>query len=96
MSLVIFPEGKIDDEYPPILNEFKNGPFRLAIVHQIPIVPISIVNIWQIMWDDGLKHGTRPGIVEIYVHEPISTLIFAAENDNNLKEQVFNKINSKL
>ena len=96
MSLVIFPEGKIDDEYPPILNEFKNGPFRLAIVHKIPIVPISIVNIWQIMWDDGLKYGTRPGIAEIYVHEPISTLILAAENDNNLKEQVFNKINSKL
>ena len=96
MSLIIFPEGKIDEEYPPILNEFKNGPFRLAIVHQIPIVPISIVNVWQLMWDNGFKYGTRPGIVEIYVHTPISTLILAADNDDDLKEQVYNKINSKL
>jgi 1-acyl-sn-glycerol-3-phosphate acyltransferase len=96
MSLIIFPEGKIDDEYPPILNEFKNGPFRLAIDHRIPIVPVSIQNIWEIMWDNGFKHGTKPGIGNIYVHEPISTAILAPENADELKEIVYQKINSKL
>ncbi len=96
MSLIIFPEGKIDDLYPPILHEFKNGPFKLAIQHKISIVPVSIQNVWEIMWDSGYKHGTRPGVGEIYIHEPISTAIFAADYADTLKEIVFNKINSKL
>lgn len=95
MSLIIFPEGKIDDLYPPKLHEFKNGPFRLAIEHKVPIVPVSI-NVWQLMWDDGSKYGTRPGIGKVYVHEPISTVILATESADVLKDEVFNKINSKL
>lgn len=96
MSLIIFPEGKIDDQYPPILHEFKNGPFRLAIEKNIPIVPVSIINIWHLVWDNGFTHGTRPGIGDIYVHEPILTSILAEESADFLKEEVFNKINSKL
>jgi 1-acyl-sn-glycerol-3-phosphate acyltransferase len=96
MSLIIFPEGRIDDLYPPILHEFKNGPFRLAIEKNIPIVPVSSINIWQLMWDDGSKYGTRPGIGNIYVHEPISTRILGVESADELKEAVFKKINSKL
>ena len=96
MSLIIFPEGKIDDLYPPILHEFKNGPFRLAIEHNVPIVPVSITNVWEIMWDSGFKHGTKPGLGIIYVHEPISTAVLAVESDDALKQEIFNKINSKL
>ncbi|WP_316766207.1 lysophospholipid acyltransferase family protein [Pedobacter frigiditerrae] len=96
MSLIIFPEGRIDDAYPPVLQEFKNGPFRLAIEKNIPIVPVSVINIWQIMWDDGMKFGTRPGIGDIYVHEPILTTILAEDSADALKEEVFKKINSKL
>lgn len=96
MSLIIFPEGKIDDCYPPVLQEFKNGPFKLAIQHKVAIVPISTVNAWQIMWDDGFKYGSKPGIVDVYVHKPILTSILAPEDDALLKAQVFEKINSKL
>lgn len=96
MSLIIFPEGKIDDLYPPILHEFKNGPFRLAIEKNISIVPVSSINIWKLMWDDGFRHGTRPGIGNIYVHEPISTRILGVESADELKDEVFKKINSKL
>ena len=95
MSLVIFPEGKIDDAYPPVLQEFKNGPFRLAIEKNISIVPVSI-NVWKLMWDDGLKFGTRPGIGEIYIHAPISTSVLGVESADVLKEEIFKKINSKL
>lgn len=96
MSLIIFPEGKIEDVHPPVLQDFKNGPFRLAIEHKIPIVPVSISNVWKIMWDSGFKYGSRPGIGDIYVHEPISTAILAPEYADALKEIVFTKINSKL
>jgi 1-acyl-sn-glycerol-3-phosphate acyltransferase len=96
MSLIIFPEGKIDDAYPPVLQDFKSGPFRLAIEKNIPIVPVSITNAWKIMWDDGIKYGTRPGIVHVQVHQPILTSILAPENDEVLKREVFNSINSKL
>ena len=96
MSLIIFPEGKIDDAYPPVLQDFKSGPFRLAIEKNIPIVPVSIKNVWKIMWDDGAKYGTRPGIIDVYVHEPILTSTLAVENDDVLKEEVYSKINSKL
>ncbi|RZL62254.1 MAG: 1-acyl-sn-glycerol-3-phosphate acyltransferase [Pedobacter sp.] len=95
MSLIIFPEGRIDDLYPPTLHEFKNGPFRLAIEHNIPIVPVSI-KVWPIMWDDGSKYGTRPGVGNVYVHKPISTTILATDSADVLKEEVFNQINSQL
>ncbi len=96
MSLIIFPEGRIDELYPPALHEFKNGPFRLAIEYKIPIVPVSIQDIWEIMWDSGFKYGTRPGVGNIYIHKPIPTAILALENAEELKENVFKKINSKL
>jgi 1-acyl-sn-glycerol-3-phosphate acyltransferase len=95
MSLIIFPEGKIDDAYPPILQDFKNGPFRLAIEKNIPIIPVSI-NVWKLMWDDGMKFGTRPGIGHIYVHSPILTESLIADGADVLKEEIFRKINSKL
>jgi 1-acyl-sn-glycerol-3-phosphate acyltransferase len=95
MSLIIFPEGRIDNVYPPVLQDFKNGPFRLAIEKNIPIVPVSI-NIWKIMWDDGAKYGTKPGVGKIYVHEPILTANLADDSADALKEEVFSKINSKL
>lgn len=96
MSLVIFPEGKIDDHYPPKLAEFKNGPFRLAIDKNIPLVPVSIIDVWKINWDDGSKYGSKPGICDIYVHKPISTSTLADVDADVLKEKVYRLIDSKL
>ena len=96
MSLIIFPEGMIADVYPPILHDFKNGPFRLAIEKKIPIVPVSIVNIWKLMWDNGYKYGTSVGIGNVYVHKPILTTTLAVENADALKEEVYRQIKSKL
>lgn len=96
MSLMIFPEGKIGEEYPPVLHEFKNGPFRLAIEQQIPIIPVSMVNLWEKMWDDGLKYGTRPGICDICIHKPVETAGLSPGDADALKEKVYNIIQSKL
>lgn len=96
MTPVIFPEGKIGDEFPPLLHPFKNGPFRLAIEHQIPIIPITICDNWKICWDDGKVFGVRPGISKVYVHQPIETKGLKIEDDEHLKELVYQKISSKL
>lgn len=96
MSLIIFPEGKIDDHYPPKLHAFKNGPFRLAIEKKVPILPVSIPNVWEIMWDDGGKYGTKPGICDIYIHKPIYTENLLVDDADNLKHEVHRRILSKL
>lgn len=96
MTAVIFPEGKIGDEYPPLLHEFKNGPFRLAIEHQISIIPVSIKDNWRLCWDDGKVYGVKPGISAVFVHAPIDTTGMKLEDDERLKELVYQKINSKL
>lgn len=92
MSLVIFPEGKIDDSYPPILQPFKNGPFRLAIEQGAAIIPVSIIDAWKLMWDDGKIHGTTPGIAHICVHKPIETAGMSVDDADMLKEKVFSAI----
>ena len=43
LSICIFPEGGVPD-HRIILDEFKDGAFRLAINHQIPIVPITFAD----------------------------------------------------
>lgn len=97
MSLIIFPEGRIDSgNYPPTLLPFKNGPFRLAIDKNVPIVPVSITNAWKYMWDDGGKYGSRPGVCDIYVHKPIFTADMDAEGADVLKDEVFRLIASKM
>lgn len=96
MTPIIFPEGKIGEEYPPILHPFKNGPFRLAIEHQIPIIPITIRDNWKICWDDGKVYGVKPGISRVYVHQPIETKGLKIEDDERLKQLVYQKISSKL
>jgi 1-acyl-sn-glycerol-3-phosphate acyltransferase len=89
MSMVIFPEGKIGNEYPPILHEFKNGPFRLAIEHQLPIIPVHIDQLWKMMWDDGFKFGSRPGIGTLWVHQPIETKGLTVDDADALKDRVY-------
>ncbi len=95
-SVIIFPEGIIAEAYPPILQSFKNGAFRLAIEHKIAILPVSITDVWKIMWDDGVKFGTKPGLGTVYIHPPIETKDLTLEDADLLREQVYDKINSKL
>ncbi|RKR83888.1 1-acyl-sn-glycerol-3-phosphate acyltransferase [Mucilaginibacter gracilis] len=95
-TLIIFPEGKIGDEYPPILEEFKSGPFRLAIELKIPILPITSLNTWHILHDSGFKRGSRPGICDIFIHKSIETAHLTINDADLLKDEVYNLINQKF
>jgi 1-acyl-sn-glycerol-3-phosphate acyltransferase len=95
-SMIIFPEGKISDDYPPVLHEFKNGPFKLAIDLKVPIIPVSSANTWKMLWDDGTKYGTKPGICDFYVHKPIATAHLTADDADALRDEVYDIINEKV
>ncbi len=41
LSICIFPEGGVPDDQSILLDSFKDGAFRLAIEHKIPIVPMT-------------------------------------------------------
>ncbi|TYA66265.1 lysophospholipid acyltransferase family protein, partial [Seonamhaeicola marinus] len=43
LSICIFPEGGVPEE-DIVLDTFKDGAFRLAINHQIPIVPLTFAD----------------------------------------------------
>lgn len=94
--VIIFPEGLIADSYPPVLNPFKMGPFRLAIEQNITILPVTIADNWRIMWDDGAKLGSKPGVSKVYVHAPVETAGLNIGDAEELRDQVYGLINKKL
>lgn len=96
ITLIIFPEGKISDDHPPTLHPFKNGPFRLAIEGKVPVVPVTIINTWRILWDNGIKYGSHPGICNIYVHQPIETASLTIDDADNLRDEVYGIIEQKF
>ncbi|MDB5024915.1 MAG: 1-acyl-sn-glycerol-3-phosphate acyltransferase [Mucilaginibacter sp.] len=96
ITMIVFPEGGIADDYPPKLHPFKNGPFRLAIEAKIPIVPVTSLNTWQILWDNGTKYGSRPGICNIFVHQPIETAHLTVDDTADLRDKVYHIIQQKF
>lgn len=91
-SLVIFPEGKIDDQYPPRLHPFKSGAFRMATASNTAIIPVVIHNAWQLFWDDGLKNGSKPGTIHVTVLAPIEANQLDSNNPEDLETTVYNRM----
>jgi 1-acyl-sn-glycerol-3-phosphate acyltransferase len=95
-TMIVFPEGGIADDYPPVLHSFKNGPFRLAIEAGVPIIPVISLNTWKVLWDTGTKYGSRPGICNIFVHKPIETSHLTVADTDNLRDQVYQIIQQRF
>ena len=70
LSICIFPEGGVPEE-DIVLDEFKDGAFRLAINHQIPIVPLSFLDNKKRFSYTFFSGG--PGLMRVIVHEFIQT-----------------------
>lgn len=96
LNVIIFPEGMIAEAYPPVLNPFKMGPFKLAIEQNIAILPITIRDNWKILWDDGSKLGSKPGISNVFVHAPVETAGLVINDADELRTRVFHLINKYL
>jgi 1-acyl-sn-glycerol-3-phosphate acyltransferase len=95
ISISLFPEGTINNKG-PVLGRFKNGPFKLAIEKQVPIVPLTFLNNWKLLPDDYQNRKGHPGIARIIIHEPISTKGMTEDDLENLKSKVYDIINEPL
>lgn len=88
--IAIFPEGKMV-ENPPIMSRFKNGAFSMAIEHEVPIVPITFLNNYELFSDHTDIFGAgRPGIAKIKIHAPI--FVSASTELVPLRDETFETI----
>lgn len=94
-SIVVFPEGGIVTQHPPRMASFKDGPFRMAIQQQVPIVPITFPYNWKVLPDDGSLLFTRHPI-EAIVHLPIPTTGLTLSDVDQLKTQTWEVIDQEL
>lgn len=85
MSVCIFPEGGVP---PPeiILDQFKDGAFKLAISHQIPLVPITFYDTKKRFPFEFFKGG--PGPLRVEVHPFIDTAALTSKDYPKLKRHV--------
>ncbi len=70
VSICIFPEGGVPEEH-IMLDEFKDGAFRLAINHDIPVVPITFGDNKKRLSYTFFSGG--PGIMRVKVHKFLET-----------------------
>lgn len=86
LSICIFPEGGVPDDESILLDEFKDGAFRLAIDHQIPIVPIVYADNKE-RFSYTFLSGS-PGIMRGKIFSFIDTKGLTGENRKELRDQV--------
>jgi len=93
LSICIFPEGGVPEEHIE-LDNFKDGAFRLAINHQIPVVPLT--------FPDNKKrfpfafYSGGPGIVRAKIHKFLNTQNLKISDTKALNEKarkvIFNQL----
>lgn len=93
LSICIFPEGGVPDES-VALDEFKDGAFRMAIAHQIPIVPMTFYDCKKRFPFTFFKGG--PGTLRVKVHSFFETGILADDDKSTLREEVRETILKEL
>lgn len=94
-SIAIFPEGTIPRNIAPQMIPFKDGPFRMAIEKQIPLVPITIPFNWIILPDDG-RFFPKRHLMKVIIHEPIETKGLTTDDIPALKDKTYNIIKNQL
>lgn len=84
LSICIFPEGGVPGDESVLLDEFKDGAFRLAIEHQIPIVPMTFA-------DNKKRFSYRflsgsPGQMRVKVHHFVDTNGKSVDDKKDIRE----------
>jgi 1-acyl-sn-glycerol-3-phosphate acyltransferase len=92
-SIVIFPEGTRSQD--GALQEFKKGGFILAIKAQQLIVPITISGSYRVFPKRG-DWMIRPGIIEVTIGKPISTVGLSIKDNDALMGTVREAIRRHL
>ena len=95
-SMVIFPEGRISPESGHNLLPFKDGPFKLAIEKQVPLVPITMPYNHLFLPDKKGKLVIRYHPLEMIIHPPISTEGLTLQDIGFLRDKTFQIIQAEL
>lgn len=85
VSICIFPEGGVPDDESVILDDFKDGAFRLAINHQIPVVPITFGDNKKRLSYTFFSGG--PGKMRVKIHKFIQTEHMTTADTKSLNEK---------
>jgi 1-acyl-sn-glycerol-3-phosphate acyltransferase len=94
LSVCIFPEGGVPEDLSLLLDEFKDGAFRLAIEHKIPLAPMTFHDNKKRFPYSFFKGG--PGRMRVKVHKIIPTATLTLENRKELKSKTRQVILSEL
>ena len=93
LSICIFPEGGVPDEK-VVLDTFKDGAFKMAIAHGIPIVPITFFDCKERF--PFRFFGGSPGRLRARVHPFLETAHLGQSDVAGLREQVRNVLLQSL
>lgn len=93
LSICIFPEGGVPEEH-IVLDEFKDGAFRIAIEHQLPIIPM-------VFYDNKKRFSYTffsgsPGKMRAKILPIIETKGKTLEDKNEIKQLVRQSILESL
>ncbi|MFM2376405.1 MAG: hypothetical protein RLZZ165_1502 [Bacteroidota bacterium] len=91
VSVLVFPEATIPDKTKVTLLKFKDGAFRLAIEHKVPIVPVTIIGSDRAFPDNG-EFLLHPARVHVIFHPPIETDALSIAQVGELNQQVYGTI----
>ena len=94
LSICIFPEGLVPSDESVVLSEFKNGAFRLAIEHQIPIVPMTFYDCKK-RFSYTFFSGS-PGKLRVKSHHFLETSGLDLSHKDVLKDAAFELIYNEL
>ncbi|MEX0287698.1 MAG: lysophospholipid acyltransferase family protein [Flavobacteriaceae bacterium] len=93
LSICIFPEGGVPEEH-VILDEFKDGAFKMAIAHKIPVAPFTFYDNKKRFSFTFFSGG--PGITRVKAHRFFETVLLEEDQKTALRERVRKVILAEL
>lgn len=84
ISLLVFPEGS--RTITGRVNEFQEGPFRMALQFGTPIVPVSIVGSFE--FNRKTNWMLRSAKITVYLHDVIETSGLDKKSAGELRDRV--------
>lgn len=94
LSICIFPEGGVPDDRRILLDSFKDGAFRLATEHDIPVVPMVFFDNKKRFSYDFFSGS--PGLMRVKVLPFISPEGDSIEDRKSLRQQTRDAILKEL
>lgn len=85
LNICIFPEGGVPDDQHLLIDQFKDGAFRLAISQQIPIVPITFLDNKRRF--SYVFFSGSPGKMRVQMHSFLKTKGLTSKDAVALKEK---------